>query len=320
MIHTNLNHDKRAVLTLTLTKAHELIEALSNPTGVVERHFPHLHQAFLTGTAWDPQFIFRGVGCSEQHRLVPTALRPESNKLICVYDDPSATLNGPRCAVNQKWAELRLVCAFYRHAHRAGLPLPQLCYRLHKALLDGDQSQLTVDTSEEQTFPIPELFPIFGIAQHYGLPTRLLDWSHSPFVAAFFAAQSAMAMEDKVSAASYLAVWLLSADYLKRTSKSEVHLIEPPTTGNPNLRLQQGVFTLQRYTNVPYEALDDALRAQWRGEKIKEGFPLLLKMELPRTEARALMHQLGILGFSANRIYDGYQGAAESVRLGNFRC
>lgn len=298
MNHNNLSPDRRDVLTLT--NAHELIEALSNPAGVIKRQFPHLHQAYLTGTAWDPQFIFRGVGCSERHRLVPSTLRQESNE--------------PRCAVNQKWAELRLICAFYRHAHRAGLPLPPLCYWLHKALLDGDETQLTVDTSEEQTFPIPELFPIFGIAQHYGLPTRLLDWSHSPFVAAFFAAESAKPLEIS----GHLAVWLLSADYLKRTSKSEVDLIEPPTTGNSNLSLQQGVFTLQRYKDGAYEPLDEALRKQWRDENVIEGFPLLLKLELPRTETKALMQQLGVLGFSANRIYDGYQGAAQAVRLEEF--
>lgn len=314
MIHTNLSSDRGDVLTLT--KAHELIEALSNPAGVIERQFPHRYQAFLTNTAWDPQFIFRGVGCSEKHRLVPTALRPASNALIGAHDDPDVKPTEHRCPVRQKWAELRLVCAFYRHAHRAGLPLPPLEYWLHKALLDGDESKLTVDTSDERTFPDQRLFPIFGIAQHYGLPTRLLDWSHSPFVAAFFAAESANDLEIKESDGGHLAVWLLSANYLKRTSQSGVHLIEPPTTGNPNLSLQQGVFTLQSYTSGSYEALDEALRNQWCYEKVKEGFPLLLKLELPKTETKSLMQQLAVLGFSANRIYDGYQGAAKAVRLG----
>src|SRR5205085_699760 len=34
---------------------------------------------------------------------------------------------------------------------------------------------------------------VMAVARHYGLPTRLLDWSLSPYVAAFFALNEAIA-------------------------------------------------------------------------------------------------------------------------------
>jgi hypothetical protein len=35
-----------------------------------------------------------------------------------------------------------------------------------------------------------------ALAQHYGVPTSLLDWSEDPFVAAYFAIQSAPDTDD----------------------------------------------------------------------------------------------------------------------------
>jgi hypothetical protein len=43
--------------------------------------------------------------------------------------------------------------------------------------------------------------------QHHGAPTRLLDWTYSLHVAAYFGAESAIATEDADAA-----IWLLNDD------------------------------------------------------------------------------------------------------------
>src|SRR2546422_6373760 len=53
-----------------------------------------------------------------------------------------------------------------------------------------------------------------AIAQHHGLPTRLLDWTYNPLVAAYFAVEEEVAETDS-------AIYAMPAPMLLDTSKSK---------------------------------------------------------------------------------------------------
>jgi FRG domain-containing protein len=60
-------------------------------------------------------------------------------------------------------------------------------------------------------WPPNEVLSLMALAQHHGIPTRLLDWSRHPLKAAWFAASEA---SESLEKEGLLSVWALSVELL----------------------------------------------------------------------------------------------------------
>lgn len=231
---------------------------------------------------------------------------------------------------------------WYRGVRRHTYRLTPSLYRLGTATWNSDEyldlEERLLERFRERSLPYrrreapPDDISYFFEMQHYGAPTRLLDWSENAFMALWFALEVQSPHRSRVwvldphrwnrciypsrsdvdrplsPTSDVVNGWLTSATP-KRAQMSEQAICIYGMHNSSRIVGQRGVFTLSGLSRLPLEEEAVAV-AKAGGTRASE---LLVAVDIPSNHCDAVRSELVRAGFSRSMIYPDLVGLAQEL-------
>lgn len=164
----------------------------------------------------------------------------------------------------------------------------------------------------------------FSVMQDYGTPTRLLDWTRSPYIATFFALDgvesdfSIYALNVKAIEDCNLKRFGEDYDSYKHTIFSPECIRDliiysyEPYQKNERLRTQQGVFLVPSKVNITMDEILDEYNIK---DGMLDGKDVTYKLTFNKENLQDYWYKLKQMNITHETIYPGLEGFCRSLKL-----
>jgi hypothetical protein len=134
-----------------------------------------------------------------------------------------------------------------------------------------------------------------ALAQHHGLPTRLLDWTHNPLVALYFAVAREQAHKEGAVVYVCRPGRSLNPEAESPFAITTVRKFSPPHMA-PRIAMQSGIFTVHPEPELVYKPEH------------------LVTLRIPGDARKVMRRALYDYGVTAATLYPGLDGLAEELK------
>ncbi len=300
---------------------------------------------------FNTQFIFRGHS-TDSYELLPSALRGilsldnnENIKTIenSASDDEKKIIRYlPSTEYIQILEEYKLLQEFFTVCDNNGLYVPHIESLRHSfyPLVDAEKILL-----ESKWLP-KDYWELASLAQHHGVKTRFLDWTHDIYVALYFATKGvffdtkedidpkqfllAYRRGEKYPSKHDMEIWALDKDVVLTCPQIPLRIVQPRYNNNANLCAQKGIFTFWESIKPGFDkegkmdlkkktdrrSLEIQLDCYLRETKAPVK-PYLYRITIPQKAAFSIFAFIEKMGYNASTLFPGYDGVVKYMKEHN---